>query len=311
MIEGAVDQRGTRSEAVTGVTYGVAAYLWWGLSPLYFKAVAHVGTLEILAHRVTWSVVMLLGMLVAQRRWSAAVHTVRHRRTAITLVCSTALIAVNWLTFIWAVGHDRVLEASLGYFINPLFNVALGLVFLREKLRRLQVCSVLLAAAGVLYLTVSYGKPPWVSFVLAGSFGLYGLLRKTMRADALVGLAAETALLSPLAAGYLVFLVWSGNGAFGAIDWQTNALLLSAGVVTFVPLLWFANAARRLQYTTVGLLQYIAPSCQFLLAILVFGETLTSHHMIAFGCIWTALVVYSTDTALVNRSLRRGKETTG
>ncbi len=294
-----------RSETRTGVAYGVAAYLWWGLVPVYFKSVASVPALEVLAHRVAWSVVMLNAMLVLQKRWRIGLRMVLVRRTMFMLVASTTLIAVNWLVFIWAVSESRVLEASLGYFINPLVNVLLGFVLLGERLRRWQWGSVALAAIGVTYLTTGYGAFPWVSLVLACSFGTYGLLRKTMRVDSLVGLATETTILTPPAIGYLLFALVTDRLAFGNETWRMDVLLSLAGVVTAVPLIWFAHAARRLRYATLGLLQYIAPSGQFLLAVLLFGETFTPDHMIAFASIWTALAIYSLDTFAQNRNAAR------
>jgi len=286
-----------RRQARAGVAYGLAAYAWWGLVPIYFKAVVFVGALEVLAHRVVWSVVLLSLLMLFQRRWRAALEVLRSPRTALTLAGTTVLIASNWFVFIWAVGHDRVLESSLGYFINPLVNVLLGFVFLGERLTRWQSASVLLAGAGVAYLTLSYGRFPWIALVLAGSFGVYGLLRKTAPVGSLVGLTVETSLLCPLALGYLVWLRARGDAAFGAGSVGVDVLLALAGVVTAVPLLWFASAARRLRLATVGFLQYLAPTGHFLLAVLTFGEPFTRTHLVSFACIWTALAVYSIDTA--------------
>jgi len=290
------------STAVAGVLFGLAAFLWWGLVPIYFKAVAHVSPWEVLAHRIVWSVVLLAVLMRVYRRWPAAVEAVRCRQTVVTLLGTTVLIALNWFVFIWAVGNDRLLEASLGYFINPLVNVLLGFVFLRERLRRWQWISVALAAAGVIYLTWRLGTLPTVGLLLAGSFGFYGLLRKTARVDALVGLTLETTLLAPLALAYLLYLASQEACAFGFQSRQTDVLLALAGVITAVPLLWFANAARRLRLATIGFLQYLAPSLQFMLAVLVYGEPFSTSHLTAFACIWTALAIYSVDTA---RSRRR------
>lgn len=279
------------------MAYGVAAYLWWGLVPVYFKAVAHVTPGEVLAHRVIWSVVLLAVLMRIYGRWPGAAAALRDRKTILTLLGTTTLIAANWFVFIWAVDHDRVLEASLGYFINPLVNVLLGLVFLRERLRRWQMVSVALAALGVTYLTLSYGSLPAVALVLAGTFGFYGLLRKTAKVDALVGLTIETTLLAPLAFAYLVYLTSRRECCFGTQAWQTDVLLAAAGVVTAVPLLWFTKAARRLRLATLGFLQYLAPTGHFLLAVVAFGETFTQAHLVSFACIWAALLIYSVDTA--------------
>jgi len=285
-----------RREAAGGVAYGLGAFLWWGMVPIYFKQVAHVSALEILAHRVIWSVVLFAVLMRIRGRWRVAAELLGSRAVIVTLCGTTVLIAVNWLTFIWAVANDLVLQASLGYFINPLLNVLLGFMFLRERLRRWQVVSVALAAAGVIYLTLGYGELPWVALVLAGSFGLYGLLRKTARVDALVGLTVETMLLAPAALAYLTFLAVRGECVFGSESRWMDLLLALGGVITAVPLLWFTNAARRLRLATIGFMQYLAPSLHFTLAVAIYGEAFTDTHKIAFGCIWTALVVYSIDS---------------
>lgn len=283
------------------MVFGLAAYLWWGLVPIYFKAVAHVPAMEVLAHRIIWSIVLLTILMRVYGRWAAALAVLRDRGTLLTLCGSTTLLACNWFTFIWAVANDQVREASLGYFINPLVSVMLGFVFLRERLRRWQMVSVALAAVAVLLLAYSYGKPPWVALILAGSFGLYGLLRKTARADSLVGLSVETMILGPIAAAYLGYLLVSGNAVFGSLSLGTDGLLALGGVVTAVPLLWFANAARRLRLATMGFLQYIAPSMQLTLAVVAFGEAFTRAHTVTFGLIWAALAIYSVDTFRASR----------
>jgi chloramphenicol-sensitive protein RarD len=287
--------------ARVGVAYGVAAYLWWGLCPIYFKAIASVPALQILGHRIVWSVVLLVLLTLVQRRWAPVWTVCRDRRTLLRLCVTTALIANNWGLFIWAVTHDQLLQASFGYFINPLVNVLLGFVFLRERLRRMQTVAVLLAVAGVAYLIIGYGQVPWLALVLAFSFGFYGFLRKTTRADALVGLTVETALLTPIALAYLVYQGLRGDGAFGMVSREMDLLLVSAGVVTAVPLLWFAAAAKRLWYSTLGILQYLAPTGQFLLAVLAYGEPFTREHLISFSLIWAALIIYTADTVLLPR----------
>ncbi len=274
----------------SGLLYGVGAYLWWGLAPLYFKAIAHVSPVEVLAHRVTWSLGVLALLLALSRQWRTAAAALRDPSVRLRLLATSALIATNWLVFIWAIANHRLVEASLGYFINPLVNVALGVLLLGERLRPLQVVAVLLAAAGVTLLTLRLGHLPWVALVLAFSFALYGLLRKTARVESLVGLSLETLLLAPLSVAYLL---WAPDRHFLAHSTTTDLLLLSAGVVTSVPLLWFATAARRLRLTTVGLLQYLAPSAQLAIATLLFGEPFTPTHALSFGLIWTALLLYT------------------
>ncbi len=275
--------------------YGLMAYGMWGLVPIYFKAVAAVPPLEVLAHRIVWSVVILCAVLVAQRRLGAALAALADPRTRRVLALTTVLIAVNWFIFIWAVANDRVLEASLGYFVNPLVNVLLGLVFLRERLSRPAVAAVVLAVVGVAIQTGVTGRLPLVSLVLAASFGFYGLLRKTATAGAVVGLTVETVLLLPAA---LVWLAWQASRSgmhFLAGDLSLDLLLVAAGVVTALPLLAFTGAARRLRLSTLGFLQYLAPTGQFLLAVLAYGEPFDRGRLLGFAFIWIALVVFSAD----------------
>jgi len=293
-----------RKEAVAGVWYGVAAYSWWGFVAIYFKAVAHVSAFEVLAHRVVWSVLLLGVLLRVRRRIGHVLEAFRRRDTFLVLLGTTGLIAINWFTFIWAVANDQVKEASLGYFMNPLVNVLLGFVVLHERLRSWQWVAVAFAGVGVAFRIVLVGTVPVVALVLAGSFGLYGLLRKTVRVDALVGLAVEVTLLWPFAVGYLVVLGWTGHLAFGHDTWQTSLLLSLGGVVTCVPLLWFTNAARRLRLSTLGFLQYIAPTMQLMLAVFVFGETFAPSHAVGYGLIWAGLAIYSIDSVIASR--RRG-----
>ena len=278
--------------AVAGVVYGLAAYLAWGVAPVYFKAVAAVPALEVLAHRIVWSALLLAAWVALKGRLATTLGALRSRRTLATLAVTTLLIALNWLTFIWAIANDRLLHASLGYYINPLLNVALGYLFLGERHSRLHLLSFALAGLGVAYLAVSLGTLPWVALVLAVSFGVYGLLRKTVAVDALSGLSVETALLTPVALAGLLWLAARGQGAF-ASSARMSLLLAAAGLVTSLPLLWFTNAARRLRYTTVGILQYLAPTGQFLLAVAVYGEPFGRAQLVSFACIWTALFLFS------------------
>jgi len=285
-----------------GVAYGIAAYGMWGLVPIYFKAVSGVQPLEVLAHRVVWSVVMLVPLLFLRGRWPETRRALASRKTAATLLASTVLLAVNWYLFIWAIAHDRILEASLGYFINPLLNVLLGTVFLKERLSRPAAVAVVLAGAGVAVQVAVIGVVPVIALGLALCFGLYGLLRKTAAVGAVVGLTVETSLMMPVALGYLVWARQTGGLYLGTGDPTVDVLLVLAGVITAVPLLCFTSAARLLPLTTLGFLQYIAPSGQFLLAVLVYGEALTPTQLVTFGCIWAALVIFTTDQ--VRRSRR-------
>lgn len=288
-----------------GVVYGLAAYLWWGVIPVYFKQVAMVPALEVLAHRVIWSVALLACWIKLTGHWGQVGQAFRNRRTMVTLAGSTVLIAVNWLVFIWAVANDHIMQASLGYFMNPLINVALGFVFLGERLRRWQKISVALAGCGVGYLALSGEAFPWIAVTLAFSFGFYGLLRKTVQVDAAIGLGIETALLAPAGILYLAVVGAQGNLSFGSISPQLNVLLCLSGVVTAVPLLWFTHAARRLRLSTLGFLQYLAPSLQLALAVWVYGEPFTRVHLVSFGLIWMALAIYSGEAVSRLRAVGR------
>ena len=292
-----------------GVAFAGAAFLFWGLSPIYWKALGEVPASEVLAHRIAWSFVLLVAMLVARRRGRELVAAVLRPRTLGTLLVTTALIAVNWYVYIWAMAAERVLEASLGYFINPLVNVLLGVVFLRERLSRPQAAAVALAGVGVAVLTLEVGRVPWVALTLAGSFGVYGLLRKTVDAGPQVGLAIETALLTPLTLLWLARLHAAGGGAFAGGDLGIDLLLAGAGAITVVPLVWFTFGARLLPLSALGLIQYLAPSIQFLLAVLVYREPFSTTHLIAFAVIWAGLAVFTLDLRRrVQREARRSRE---
>lgn len=279
-----------------GVVLGLSAYLIWGFLPLFLKALSQVRPLEILSHRIVWSMLLLAGVALLAKRWAAIVAAFRTPRTLGLLLLTALLIGANWLVYVWAVAADRVLDASLGYFINPLINVLLGMLFLNERLRRNQALAVALAALGVLLLAVSQGALPWVSLVLALTFGTYGLLRKMAPVDPLSGLFVETAVLAPVALFYIASVQADGTGSFGQ-SVTTDLLLAFSGVITAVPLLLHAAAAKRMRYTTLGLIQYITPSILFLQAVLLFGEPLTPVHMVTFACIWTALILYASDSA--------------
>jgi chloramphenicol-sensitive protein RarD len=283
-----------RRHRATGLASATAAYLTWGLFPLYFHALAEVPAPEVLAHRIGWSAVFMAALVLALGRWGEAARQLRVPGTLPTLAASALLISTNWLVYIWAVTSDHVLEASLGYFVNPLVSVLLGVLVLREPLNGRQKVSVALAAAGVLSLVVRAGRLPWVAVVLAVTFGLYGLLRKRTRVDPVTGLLAEVGLLFPLAAGYLLWLRAAGQSHFPAGPAVTT-LLAASGVVTAIPLLLFAVGVSRLRLSTVGLLQYLNPTVQFAIAILVFHEPFGGTHAVAFGCIWASLALYTAD----------------
>ena len=282
-------------ERRAGLIYGLSAYLLWGVLPLYFKALAHVSPGEILAHRIVWSLIFLAGLVSLWRRWAAVRAALASRRVFVTLIASALLIAVNWLVYIMAVVSGHVLEGSLGYYLNPLVNILLGVVLLGERLSRAQVGATVLAGAGVAVLAAGAVDGLWISLTLAASFALYGYLRKIVAVDAVEGLFIETALLAPIALGWIFYLDASGAGGLGGWSWATILLLVLGGAITAIPLLLFTAAARRLPYSTMGFLQYIAPSLQFLMAVLLFGEPLTTAQLVCFGAIWAALVIVSLD----------------
>lgn len=272
-----------------GVAYALAAFFSWGLNPFYFKAVATIPTFEILAHRIVWSMLLLLPLILFSRQWPSVIKALSDRKTLITLGATSIIVGANWLLYIHTVEVGRVLQSSLGYYMNPLVNVLFGRIFLGERLSRAQILAVLLATAGVLNLAISYGEVPWLGLGLAGTFAVYGLLRKIVAVEALPGLFIETVMLFPFAIGALILF----PGSFGRINWTTDLLLIMAGPVTFLPLLWFTCAARRLKLSVLGFFQFISPSCQFLLAIFAFGEHFGPAHYVTFALIWAAIAVFT------------------
>ena len=278
-----------------GPAYALLAYTMWGVTPVYWKALAAVPAPEVLAHRVFWTLLLTLVVLAGLRRGGELLAAFRDPSERRMLGACSLLIGVNWLIFIWAVVNDRLLEASLGYYLNPLINVGLGMLLLGEHLRRAQALAIGIAAVGVAALAWRFGGLPWVSLALAGSFAVYGLLHKRVTTRPVPGLAAETAWLAPLALLYVAFGPASAGGVFPAADASTRALLVGSGVATALPLIWFASAARRMRLSTLGLFQYLAPTLSFLLAVFVYGEPYTGTHAFTFACIWTALALYSWD----------------
>jgi chloramphenicol-sensitive protein RarD len=287
------------SHAWAGIAYAAGAYVCWGLFPLYFRSLHGVPAPEILAHRIAWSVAFLLLVVTVRRHWPELKRQLSPGVVG-RLAISAVLISTNWLIYIWAVNAAHVLDASLGYFVNPLVSVLLAVIFLREPLSRRQIAAIALAAVGVLFLVIRVGRFPWVALSLALTFGLYGLIRKRVPVDATVGLLTEVLVLAPLALGYLGLLGESGHSHFLETPGRT-ALLASAGIVTAVPLLWFANGVRRLRLSTVGLLQYLNPTIQFTIAVLIFGEPLSPAHRFAFACIWVALAIYTSEALGLGR----------
>lgn len=278
-----------RSES--GFLYGIGAYFLWGVLPIYFKQIAHLGALDIVAHRVVWSLPFLIVLIALRRRWKAILAVLADRRTLALLALSAILIATNWLLYVYSVVGGYILAASLGYYLNPLANVLMGRFLLGEKLSRLQWAAVAIAAAGIAVLAAGAVGHLWISLTLCISFATYGLIRKTVPAEAVPGLFFETLWLFPIGLGWLVMRGWSGAPAFGQSSLDTT-LLLFAGIVSTIPLLMFTAAARRLAYSTLGMLQFLAPTLQFLLAVFLYGERFTLAHAITFAAIWTALFLY-------------------
>lgn len=289
-------------EARKGLTYGVAAYLIWGLFPIYLKALDAVPPGEILAHRILWSLALVAAAIFAIGRWPAVRAVLGNGRLLAVLLATSVLITINWLVYIHAVSSDQMLAGSLGYYLNPLVSVGFGFLILKEKLTRAQVGAIVLALAGIAVLAVHAGGGLWISLTLAFSFSLYGLLRKMAPVDPLTGLAVETLILAPFAAAYLAWEAARGQASFG-VDGTTDVLLAVSGAATAIPLLLFSAAAKRLRYATVGMLQFIAPSLVFVLALLVYGETLTWAHVVCFAAIWTAVAIYVLENLRLARAL--------
>ncbi len=285
----------TATRAPSGLLPGLAAYVLWGVLPIYLSAMKGVSPSEILVHRIVWSFAFLVLLLSAMRRWRRVRDAIRSPRLLGLLALTALLVAANWLLFIVALQGGHLLEASLGYFINPLVNVALGMVFLRERLRPVQGLAVAIAAAGVLGLGLSKGAAPWFALGLAFSFGFYGLLRKVAHVEALEGLAIETMLLTPLVLAWLLLFAPPGFASFAGLPPSTDIMLVLMGPYTAVPLLLFAIAARRMPYSALGLLQYLAPTMQFASAVLLFDEPFLPIHALTFGAIWIGLAIYAAD----------------
>lgn len=284
-----------------GLLYALAAFLMWGLFPLYFHALAQVPALEVLAHRVLWSAVLLVAWAALAGRLRGLGAELANPRRLAFYSFTTLLISANWWIFIWAIQNARVLESSLGYYINPLVNVVLGVLFLKERLNRRQWLAVGIAAAGVLWLVVARGTLPWVSLALALTFGGYALVRKMAGFDAMTGLTVETLLLTPLALLALGTWLADGTAHLGHAGLATDALLLAAGVITVAPLVCFLEAGLRLRLATLGIVQYLTPTLHFLLAVFAFGEVFDPQRAVTFVCIWIALVLYSLDALRQHR----------
>jgi chloramphenicol-sensitive protein RarD len=282
----------------TGILSAALAFLCWGLFPLYFHAIDEVPPLQILAHRMIWSLLFLLVVLTVRRQWGW-LRLARQPRVLGVFAASACLLSVNWLIYIWSVNNGHVIEASLGYFINPLVNIMFGFLLLKERLRRAQWLAIGVAALGVAWLTWQAGTIPWIALALAASFGGYGLMRKTAPLGALEGLSFETMVLFPLAAVYVSWLTVHGQNAFiNTPSNATRALLMAAGPITAIPLLLFASGARRIPLSVLGLLQYLSPTLQFLIGVALFHEVFTAERLVGFVLIWIALVLFALEGVL-------------
>lgn len=284
-----------------GVWFAIGAYTTWGLFPIYWKWLHAVPALQLLAHRIVWSFLLLAIVLTVLRQWRAFRSEAFHWHTVRIYFIAGLLLSVNWGTYVWAVNAGYIVETSLGYFINPLLSVLLGVIILHERLRRLQWVAVGLAAAGVIYLTLVYGAPPWIALTLAFSFGLYGLVKKMAPLGALYGLTLETVLLFVPMLLYLFFAEANGQGAFLHSDGVSTLLIVGAGIVTVVPLLMFATAVRLIPLSLIGILQYIAPTLQFLIGVLIFGEAFTHTQFVGFGLVWAALILFTAENFWARR----------
>lgn len=294
----------TLSPTQAGMMFAVSAYTMWGVAPIYFKQLLHVSATEILMHRIIWSALVLMGLIIGLRQINKVTTALADKKVMGLLVSAGLLLGCNWWLFIWAINNDHLLEASLGYYINPLFNVLFGFVFLGERFRKLQKFAVGLAFIGVAILIFSFGEVPYIALTLAFTFSLYGLLRKQVKVDSIPGLLIETCMMLPLAIGYWCWID-SPTSNFTNNPVSTNVLFILAGVVTTAPLLCFTAAAKRLLYSTLGFFQYIGPSIMFVLAVVVYNEPFNIERMITFGFVWTGLAVFTFDAVRQYRLTRR------
>jgi chloramphenicol-sensitive protein RarD len=290
-----------RAIATSGAVFATLAYSSWGLLPIYWKFFGHISPIEVLSHRMIWSMVFLMGILFWQHRLAEIVQLFRTPKSLVMLLITALLLSVNWGIYIYGVNTDRVVETSLGYFINPLVNVLLGLLFLRERLNPLQMVAVGLATVGVMNFVIDFGQVPWIALALAFSFGLYGLLRKLVPVAPMVGLVVETILIAPVAIAIVGYWATTGTGSFGT-NGTLTLLFIGAGVMTSLPLLWFNNAAKRLKLSTLGFFQYMAPSIQLMLGVFLYHEPFTHTHAVTFGLIWLALLLYSSTAFFMKSS---------
>ena len=288
----------------TGILYALATYILWGLFPIYWKQLDYVPAAQLIGHRILWSFLMLLAVILLTGQWRDF-RSKLNRETIKAHGLAGLLLGVNWLTYVWAVNNGYIVESSLGYFINPLLSVLLGILFLKEKLRPLQWIPIGMATIGVAYLTFAYGRLPWIALTLAFSFAFYGLLKKKSVLGSLYGLTLETGMLLLPALAYLLYADYTGNGIFLRLNLRTDLFLVGAGMVTAIPLLLFAQAAQRIPLTMIGLMQYIAPTGQFLIGVLLYKEAFTASQAVGFGIIWLALIFFWGEGWLTHRRNRQ------
>lgn len=284
-----------------GIFYAFCAYALWGFFPIYWKWLDGVPPIEILSHRMVWAFMFCVGLLAVTRNWSWVSAALHKRNTVVTVFFAAVLLSINWFTYIWGVNSGFIVETSLGYFINPLVNVVLGVLIFKERLRPGQWAAVVLAALGVLFLTAVYGRPPWIALTLAFSFGFYGVLKKKVQLPALEGLSLETGLLFVFALSFLLWRAVNGNGSFGHSDVTTDLLLIGTGIITAVPLLSFAAAAHLIPLSLMGIMQYIAPTFQFMIGVFIFDEPFSPQLLVGFSIIWTALALYTLEGVVRRR----------
>ena len=284
-----------------GIWQGIAVYSMWGFFPIYWKLLQDVPALQVIGHRISWSFILLIAVILLSRQWNEFRSAVLVPRVIGIYALAGIILSINWLVYVWGVNSGFIVETSLGYFINPLISVLLGVIFLRERLRLIQWVAVGLAAGGVIYLTLTYGRLPWIALSLAFSFGIYGFVKKLAPLGSLYGLTLETALVVPMALIYLLFVQFNGTGAFLHQGILTNLLLIGTGTVTSIPLLIFASAARQLSLTMLGILQYIAPTLQFLIGVFLYHELFDESRLVGFGLVWLALIIFWVENYLANR----------
>ncbi|MDK2823984.1 MAG: chloramphenicol-sensitive protein RarD [Clostridia bacterium] len=283
---------GKKNELI-GIIYGILAYSAWGILPLYWKLLSAIPAHEILAHRIFWSFIFVGGLMFFSGSWQPIRDVFKSRSNIILIFLCAVIISVNWGIYIWAVNSKQVVEASMGYYINPLVVFLFSVTILKEQLNTWQIISIILAAIGVIIITVQYGKVPWIALGLALTFALYGLLKKILKVDSLVGLAIETTIIAPVALAYILYRQSQGTGAVGVVSLVTTLILFASGIATATPLLWFAKAAQRIKFSTIGFLQYIAPTITLFLGVVIFKEQFTTIHLLSFSFIWAALIIYS------------------